>query len=76
MTETGCEPEAWNYLACALPVCVTFAPFGAFLSSHFHRQVQASMLYVLDTVALVRSVHPFVKANGKRVISVIDKVFY
>ncbi len=55
MTETGCEVEAWRYVACAMPVCATCAPFGAFLSSHFHRQVQAFMIYFLDTVALVSS---------------------
>ncbi len=36
-----------------MPIVVFFAPFGSFLSSHFHRQVLAALIYVLDTVALV-----------------------
>ena len=54
MTDTGCEPEAWNYLAVCVPIVVFFAPFGSFLSSHFHRQVLAALIYILDTIALVR----------------------
>lgn len=53
MTDTGCEPEAWNYLAVCVPIVVFFAPFGSFLSSHFHRQVLAALIYVLDTIALI-----------------------
>ena len=53
MTDTGSNPEAWNYLAVCVPIVVFFAPFGSFLSSHFHRQVLASLIYILDTIALV-----------------------
>ena len=53
MTEGGVESEAWLYLAVCVPIVVFFAPFGSFLSSHFHRQVLASLIYILDTVALV-----------------------
>jgi hypothetical protein len=54
MTDTGAEPEAWNYLAVVVPIVVFFGPFGSFVSSHFHRQVLAMFIYVLDTLALVR----------------------
>lgn len=54
MTETGAEPEAWEFLAVCVPVVVFFGPFGSFLSSHFHRQVLAMFIYILDTLALVR----------------------
>ncbi len=53
MTDGGAEPEAWNFLAVCVPIVVFFAPFGSFLSSHFHRQVLAWLIYILDTVALV-----------------------
>ena len=53
MTENGCEPEAWKFLAVCVPIVVFFAPFGSMLSSHLHRQVLAALIYILDTVALV-----------------------
>eukprot|EP00095_Tigriopus_kingsejongensis_P010878 maker-scaffold86_size395752-snap-gene-1.13 protein:Tk10878 transcript:maker-scaffold86_size395752-snap-gene-1.13-mRNA-1 annotation:"Protein C15A11.4" len=53
MTETGVEPEAWKFLAVCVPIVVFFAPFGSFLSSHFHRQVLAFLIYILDTIALI-----------------------
>ena len=49
------DNAAWTYLAVCVPIVVFFAPFGSFLSSHFHRQVLAALIYILDTVALVRS---------------------
>ena len=52
---SGTDPEAWKFFACCVPVCVLFGPIGSFLSSHFHRQVLAVFIYVLDTVALVRN---------------------
>jgi hypothetical protein len=55
MTETGAEIESWHYLAVCVPVVVFFGPFGSFLSSHFHRQVLAMFIYVLDTLALVKT---------------------
>ena len=53
MTDTGAELESWRFLAVCAPIVVFFAPFGSFLSSHFHRQVLAFLIYILDTVALV-----------------------
>lgn len=53
MTTDGAELEAWNFLKVCVPVVVFFAPFGSFLASHFHRQVLASLIYILDTIALV-----------------------
>ena len=53
MTDAGVEPDAWNYLAVCVPIVVFFAPFGSIVSSHFHRQVLAALIYVIDTVALV-----------------------
>jgi hypothetical protein len=53
MTDSGCEPDAWSYFAVCVPIVVFFAPFGSILSSHFHRQVLAALIYVLDTIAIV-----------------------
>lgn len=53
MTETGAEPEAWKFLAVCVPIVVFFAPFGSIIASHFHRQVLAWLIYILDTIALV-----------------------
>lgn len=38
---------------CLAPVVVIFSPLGAFLSSHFHREVLASFIYILEVVALI-----------------------
>ena len=53
MTDTGVEPDAWGYLIVCVPIVVIFAPLGSIISSHFHRQVLAFLIYILDTVALV-----------------------
>jgi len=53
MSDTGMEPEAWNYFKVCVPIVVGFAPLGSILASHFHRQVLAGLVYILDTVALV-----------------------
>jgi len=53
MTETGVSEDAWNYLKVCVPIVVIFAPLGSIISSHFHRQVLAFLIYILDTVALV-----------------------
>ena len=68
MTETGIEPEAWGYLVVCVPVVVVFAPLGSLIASHFHRcicthlsflsciifrLVLASLVYILDALALV-----------------------
>ena len=53
MTATGVEPDAWGFLIVSVPIVVIFAPLGSILSSHFHRQVLAYLIYILDTIALV-----------------------
>jgi len=53
MTSTGVEEDAWGYLAVCVPIVVIFAPLGSIISSHFHRQVLAVLVYILDTIALV-----------------------
>ena len=52
---TGAEEDAWSFLAVCVPIVVFFAPFGSFLASHFHRQVLAALIYILDSIALVRT---------------------
>ena len=49
----GIDIAAWKYLAVVVPIIVFFAPLGSLLSSYFHRQVLAALVYGLDTVALV-----------------------
>jgi len=49
----GVEEDAWGYLKVCAPVVVVFAPLGSIIASHFHRQVLAWLVYILDTVALV-----------------------
>jgi len=53
MTFSGVEDESWSYMKVCIPIVVIFAPLGSIISSHFHRQVLAGLIYVLDTVALV-----------------------
>lgn len=53
MTSSGVETEAWGYFIVCVPIVVFFAPLGSIISSHFHRQVLAFLVYILDTVALV-----------------------
>ncbi len=53
MSEDGCEREAWLYLAATVPVSAIVGPAGALFASYTHRQVQAGLIYVLDTLALV-----------------------
>lgn len=45
--------ETWEFLAVCMPVVVIGAPFGSVLGSHFHRNVLAMLVIVLDTVALI-----------------------
>ncbi|VDM57269.1 unnamed protein product [Angiostrongylus costaricensis] len=44
---------ALDYLKVSIPVGVTLAPFGSFLGSHFHRQVLATFIYVLETISVI-----------------------
>lgn len=44
---------AVEYLKVSIPVGVTLAPFGSFLGSHFHRQVLACFIYVLEALSVV-----------------------
>ncbi|KAK5981303.1 hypothetical protein GCK32_005539 [Trichostrongylus colubriformis] len=43
----------FEYLKVTIPVAVTMAPVGSFLGSHFHRQVLACFVYVLEVLSLV-----------------------
>ena len=45
--------EAWEFLAVAVQIVVIGTPFGTVLGTHFHRQVLASFVYILDTVSLI-----------------------
>lgn len=49
----GISLEAWEYLFVCIPIVVFGAPIGSVLGSHFHRLVLASLVIVIDTVALV-----------------------
>ncbi|KAK6018729.1 hypothetical protein OSTOST_15662 [Ostertagia ostertagi] len=44
---------ALDYLKVSIPVGVTLAPFGSFLGSHFHRQVLACFIYVLECLSVI-----------------------
>ncbi|KAE9416045.1 hypothetical protein Angca_001405, partial [Angiostrongylus cantonensis] len=44
---------ALDYLKVSIPIGVTLAPFGSFLGSHFHRQVLATFIYVLETISVI-----------------------
>ncbi|KAK6047287.1 hypothetical protein COOONC_15208 [Cooperia oncophora] len=44
---------ALDYLKVSIPVGVTLAPFGSFLGSHFHRQVLACFIYVLEALSVI-----------------------
>jgi len=50
---SGVEEQAWGYFQVCVPVVVLVAPLGSIIASHFHRQVLAWMVYILDTIALV-----------------------
>ena len=45
--------DAWQYFAVCVPVVVIGAPLGSVIGSHFHRQVLAALIYLLDTIALI-----------------------
>ncbi|PIO74821.1 hypothetical protein TELCIR_03157 [Teladorsagia circumcincta] len=42
-----------EYLKVTIPVAVTMAPVGSFLGSHFHRQVLACFIYILEALSLI-----------------------
>uniref|UniRef100_A0A7E4UN58 Membrane transporter protein n=1 Tax=Panagrellus redivivus TaxID=6233 RepID=A0A7E4UN58_PANRE len=50
---TDVAEVTWEYFEVSIPVAVVFAPLGAFLSSHCHRQVLASFVYILKVVSLI-----------------------
>lgn len=56
--------DAYYYLAVCVPIVVLGAPLGSVVGSHFHRQVLAGLIYLLDTVALVSAyaIVPLTKA--------------
>ncbi|CAD6188033.1 unnamed protein product [Caenorhabditis auriculariae] len=45
--------DSWRYFAVTVPVASFFAPLGALIGSHFHRQVVAALVYVLEAATLV-----------------------
>ena len=47
------DTEAYEYLAVCVPIVVIGAPLGSIIGSHFHRQVLAALVYILDTLSLV-----------------------
>ncbi|GMS94846.1 hypothetical protein PENTCL1PPCAC_17021, partial [Pristionchus entomophagus] len=47
------EPMAWEYFAVCVPIVVIFAPLGSLISSFLHRQMLASFIYILETIALI-----------------------
>ncbi|CAB4023177.1 hypothetical protein AWC38_SpisGene16694, partial [Paramuricea clavata] len=54
--------DSYHYLAVCVPIVVLGAPLGSVIGSHFHRQVLAALIYILDTVALI-SAFAIVKLN-------------
>ncbi|KAE9412385.1 hypothetical protein Angca_001658, partial [Angiostrongylus cantonensis] len=44
---------AMEYLKVTIPVAVSMAAFGSFIGSHFHRQVLACSVYVLEAFAVI-----------------------
>ncbi|VDP04375.1 unnamed protein product [Heligmosomoides polygyrus] len=50
---TNVSELTFEYLKVTIPVAVTMAPFGSFLGSHFHRQVLACSVYVLEALSVV-----------------------
>ncbi|XP_028411824.1 uncharacterized protein LOC114534560 [Dendronephthya gigantea] len=54
--------DSYHYLAVCAPIVVLGAPLGSVIGSHFHRQVLAALVYILDTVALI-SAFVIVKLN-------------
>ena len=53
MSSQPISTEAWEFLIVCVPVVVLGAPLGSVLGSHFHRQVLAAFIYIIDIAALV-----------------------
>lgn len=49
----GITNEGWEFFLVCVPIVVIGAPLGSLLGSHFHRQVLAFAVYILDTIALI-----------------------
>src|SRR6218665_3738804 len=49
----GISMETWEFVAVCVPVAGFGAPLGSLLGSHFHRNVLAMLVIVLDTIALI-----------------------
>lgn len=45
--------EAWEFVGVCVPIVVFGAPFGSVIGTHFHRLVLATLIYIIDTVALI-----------------------
>lgn len=45
--------QAWQYIIVTAPIVMFMAPLGSILGTHFHRQVLAALIYILDTISLV-----------------------
>ena len=53
MMPGGIERDGWEFLFVCIPIVVIGAPLGSMLGTHFHRQVLAALVYILDSIALV-----------------------
>ncbi|VDK27682.1 unnamed protein product [Gongylonema pulchrum] len=54
--QNAIQQESWEYFAVCLPIVVIFAPVGSFIASYLHRLTLATLIYILETVALIRRV--------------------
>ncbi len=45
--------DAWDFMVVCVPIVVIGAPLGSVLGSHFHRQLLAALIYIIDTSALI-----------------------
>jgi len=79
MMEGGAEEEAWKYTAVCVPIVVFCAPLGSLISSHFHRLVLASFVYITDSVAFVTAlilILMFPNGDPSRIIVVVCLVVF
>ena len=70
--------DAYYYLAVCVPIVVLGAPLGSVIGSHFHRQILASLIYILDTVALISAfaIVPLTKALIGAAVGIIAFGFF